>query len=178
VNLGTGRILILVALVVVGVAVLANGFPEGGGAVAEPSASVSTPSGSTSPTTPGGSTTPPPAPTPAPQVDGVTVMVLNGTNVTGAAAAAQDMLVQKGYTAPAAAADAPNAGVADTTVYYRGGADAAQNKANATQIAKKYFKSAPVKKLDQTFSDVVPATVSIVVVVGEDYASTLSTPTP
>jgi len=174
VNLGTGRILILVALVVIGVAVLANGFPEGGGAVAEPSASVSSPGASTSPTTPGGSTTPPPSPTPAPEVDGVTVMVLNGTNVTGAAAAAQDMLVQKGYSAPAAAADAPNAGVATTTVYYRTGADAAQNKSNATHLAKKNFNGAEVKKLDQTFTDIVPTTVSIVVVVGEDYANTLS----
>ena len=60
-----------------------------------------------------------------------------------------------------------------TTVYYRTGADAAQNKSNATQMAKKYFNGAPVKKLDQTFADVVPTTVSIVVVVGADYASTL-----
>jgi hypothetical protein len=48
-------------------------------------------------------------------VDGVTVMV-NGTNVTGAAAAAQDMLVQKGYRRPAAAARRTRG--RDTTVYY------------------------------------------------------------
>jgi len=174
VNLGTGRILILVALVVVGIAVLANGFPDGGTGPAAPAASVSSPGGTTSPTTPGGSSSPTPTATPPPQVDGVTVMALNGTNVTGAAAAAQDMLVQKGYTAPVPAADAPNAGVSTTTVYYRTGADAAQNKSNATQIAKKYFKNAPVKKLDQTFADVVPTSVSVVVVVGDDYASTLT----
>ncbi|HUL85055.1 MAG TPA: LytR C-terminal domain-containing protein [Actinomycetota bacterium] len=172
-NLGTGRILILVSLVVIGVVVLANGFPEGGGAVAAPSASPSSPGASTSPTG-GGSTSPQPTATPTPQVQGVTVMALNGTNVTGAAAAAQAMLVQKGYSAPVAAADAPNAGVTTTTVYYRTGADAAQNKSNATQMAKKYFNGAPVKKLDQTFVDVVPATVSIAVVVGSDYASTLT----
>ena len=172
-NLGTGRILILVALVVVGVVVLANGFPEGGGAVAAPSASSSSPGASTSPTG-GGSTSPQPTATPSPEVQGVTVMALNGTNTTGAAAAAQAMLVDKGYTAPVAAADAPNAGVSATTVYYRTGADAAQNKSNATHMAKKYFNGAPVKKLDETFADVVPTSVSLVVVVGADYASTLT----
>ena len=32
----------------------------------------------------------------------------------------------------------------------------------------------PVKKLDPSFSDVVPDSVTVVIVVGEDYASTLT----
>jgi len=47
VNLGTARIVIIVALVVAGAAVLANGFPESGGSVAGPSGGAS-PSGSPS----------------------------------------------------------------------------------------------------------------------------------
>jgi len=170
VNLGTGRIVILVALVVVGIVVLANGFPEGSGSVGA-STSPTSPGASTSPTGTGSPTTPA-SPTPAPQVNGVTVMALNGTNVTGAGAAAQAMLVQKGYTAPVTAADAPNKGVTTTTVYFRPD-QSGQNKSNATNMAKKYFNSAPVKKLDPTFTGTVPSSVSIVVVVGADYASTL-----
>ena len=170
VNLGTGRIVILVALVVAGIVVLANGFPEGSGAVG-PSASPTSPGASVSPT---GTGTPSPTATatPSPQVDGVTVIALNGTNVTGAGAAAQAMLVQKGYTAPVPAADAPNKGVTTTTVYYRPD-QSGQNKSNATNLAKKYFNGAPVKKLDPTFTGTVPTSVSITVVVGDDFANTL-----
>jgi LytR cell envelope-related transcriptional attenuator len=170
VNLGTGRIVILVALVVVGIVVLANGFPEGNGAVG-PSASPTSPGASVAPTGTGSPTTSV-SPTPTPQVNGVTVMALNGTNVTGAGAAAQAMLVQKGYTEVAPAQDAPNKGVTTTTVYFRPD-QSGQNKSNAANLAKKYFNGAPVKKLDPTFTGTVPSSVSIVVVVGDDFASTL-----
>lgn len=172
-NLSTGRILIIVALVVAGLAVLANGFVDDGGTVAAASASP-TPSTSVS-VAPTSTETQPPTATPEPQTEGVLVIALNGTNTTGAGAAAQDLLLSDGYTAPQPAADAPgSSGVKKTTVYFRDNEDAAQNQADATYIADTYFDGAPVKALDPGFTDVVPDSVTVVVVVGEDFASTLT----
>ncbi len=172
-NLSTGRILIIVALVVAGLAVLANGFLDDGATVAAPSGSVS-PSGTESTTPPATDTTSPPA-TPAPQTKGVIIIALNGTDVVGAGAAAQALLVSDGYKEAQPAADAPgSSGVKKTTVYYRDDESAAQNQADATYIADSYFDGAPVKKLDPGFADVVPDSVTVVVVVGDDYASKLT----
>jgi hypothetical protein len=172
VNLGTARIVVIVALVVAGAVVLANGFPDSGATVTAPSGTQSPP-GSSSPST----TTSPsqqPTSTPSPQAPkDVSFMALNGTEVPGAAAAAESLLTQDGYQSAAIAADAPSKGVATTTIYYRGGQDAAQNKSDATYIADTYFSGADVKKLDTSLQDVVPATASIVVLVGQDYADSL-----
>jgi len=174
VNLGTARIIVIVALVVVGAVVLANGFPDSGEAAApvgSPSASVSRTS---SPSDTGTPTQTPPSPTPEPQAPkDVTFMALNGTEVTGAGAAAEQLLTQDGYVSAQTAADAPSKGVATTTIYYRGGQDAAQNQSDATQIADTYFNKADVKKLDTSLEGVVPSTAMIVVVVGQDYADSL-----
>ena len=102
------------------------------------------------------------------------IIALNGTDVTGAGAAAQDLLVSDGYKEAQPSDNAPVAGVKKTTVYYRDDENAAQNKADATYIADTYFDGAPVKKLDPSFSDVVPDSVTVAVVVGADYASTLT----
>jgi hypothetical protein len=173
VNLGTARIVVIVALVVAGAVVLANGFPDTGQAAA-PTGSV-TPSQSVSP---GASSSPTETPTqtPSPQAPkDVTFMSLNGTEVTGAGAAAQTLLTQDGYVAAdTSPADAPSKGVQTTTIYYRGGQDAAQNKSDATDIASTYFQGADVKKLDTSLQDVVPATAMIVVLVGQDYADSLA----
>lgn len=170
-NLGTARIVVIVALVVAGVVVLANGFSDTGEAAA-PTGSVS-PSSSVSPG-PSSSPTQPAVETPSPQPPGdVTFMALNGTETTGAGAGAQDKLTNAGYVSAADATDAPSKGVETTTIYYRGGQDAAQNKSDATQIASKYFKGADVKKLDTSLEGVVPATAMVVVLVGQDYADSL-----
>jgi hypothetical protein len=172
VNLGTARIIVIVALVVAGAVVLANGFPDSGEAT-EATGSPA-PSQTTSPST---TTTPsqqPASPTPEPQAPkDVTFMALNGTEVPGAGAAAQQLLTQDGYVSAATAADAPSKGVGTTTVYYRGGQDTEQNKSDATEIATKYFDGADVKKLDTSLEGVVPSTAMIVVVVGQDYADSL-----
>lgn len=170
-NLSTGRILIIVALVVAGLAVLANGFLDDEATVAAPSSSAS-PSSTESPPPP--TDAPPPTATPAPQTKGVIIIALNGTDVTGAGAAAQDLLVSDGYKEAQPSANAPVSGVKKTTVYYRDDENAAQNEADATYIADTYFDGAPVKKLDPSFSEVVPDSVTVVVVVGADYASTLT----
>ena len=170
-NLSTGRILIIVALVVAGLAVLANGFLDDEATVAAPSGSASP---SRTESTPPPTDSPAPTATPAPQTKGVIIIALNGTDVTGAGAAAQDLLVSDGYKEAQPSDNAPVSGVKKTTVYYRDDENAAQNQADATYIADTYFDGAPVKKLDPSFSDVVPDSVTVVVVVGADYASTLT----
>ena len=172
VNLGTARIVVIVALVVAGAAVLANGFPANGGNVAGPSGGAS-PSGS--PTSPASSptTTQPTPPGPSPQTTGVSFMALNGTDVLGAGAAAQALLVKHGYTSVQDATNAPSAGATKTTIYYRSGQSSAQNKSDAAYVAQTYFKGAAVKKLDPSLESLVPTTASIVILVGSDDAQSL-----
>jgi LytR cell envelope-related transcriptional attenuator len=170
VNLSTGRVLVIVALVVVGLAVLANGFSDSGttGAALTP-----TPSGGghTTSTTPP-PTSVPPSPTPAPQTKGVLFMAMNGTDVPGAGAAAQTKLSNAGYTVATPAIDAPTSGIKKTIVYYRNDDNAPQNLSNANYVAQHYFKHAEVKPLDPTMQG-VPKSATLVVVVGEDYAQQL-----
>src|SRR6266705_2983673 len=146
VNLGTARIVVIVALVVAGAAVLANGFPESGGNAAGSSGGPS-PSGSPS-SPPSSPTTQPPPPGPSPQTTGVSFTALNGTDVFGAGAAAQALLVKHSYNSVQDATNAPSTGVAKTTIYYRGGQGGAQNKSDASYVAQTYFNGAAVKKLD------------------------------
>ena len=60
-----------------------------------------------------------------------------------------------------------------TTIYYRGGQGGAQNKSDAAYVAQTYFNGATVKKLDPSLESLVPATASIVVLVGADVAQSL-----
>jgi hypothetical protein len=171
-NLSTGRIVIIIGLIVVGLAVLANGF-DGGSTSAAP-ASSPTPSGA-SPTDSGSpSKSESPTETPSPQTKGVLIMALNGTDVVGAGGAAQTMLVDDGYKAPKDATNAPVQGVKKTVVYYRDDDNAAQNKSDATYIADQYFGGAQVKPLDPDVDAAVPPNVTVVVVVGQDYATKLT----
>jgi hypothetical protein len=175
VNIGTARIVIIVALVVAGVAILWNGFgdtgtsalPDGGGAIG--------PTGPTGPTgsaSPSPSNTPSPQVTPSPQIQGVTVQVFNGTNETGLAAEIQQSLEDDGYSAPADPGNVPSPPVAQTVVYFRGGPDRAQNKSDATHLAETYFPGAKVKVLSEDVGDVDPS-VNVVVILGVDYLESL-----
>jgi len=166
VNLGTARIVLLVALVVAGIALLANGF-GGGTSVAVPGSTASSPPA----TTPSGSPTKPPKETPSPQVQGVPIQVFNGTYSAGLAGQVQQMLVKDGYVAAHDAADAPSKPVAKTVVYYRGGADAAQNKSNAKYMANKYFAGARVAVLGADQASSVANNAQIAIVLGLDYAN-------
>ena len=134
-NLSTGRVLVIVALIVGGLAVLANGFTDSGSAAA-PSLSPSPTSGGHSSTSSPPPTEPPSptSPTPAPETKGVLFMAMNGTNVTGAGAAAQTVLTDAGYTATKNAIDAPTGGITKTIVYYRDDQDSAQNQSNANYV--------------------------------------------
>jgi hypothetical protein len=136
VNLSTGRVLVIVALIVVGLAVLANGFSDSGSTGAALSPTPSGSGGHTTSTTPS-PTSVPPSPTPPPQTQGVTFMAMNGTDVPGAGAAAQTKLTNAGYVAAASAIDAPTSGINKTIVYFRDDQNAPQNQSDANYVAYK-----------------------------------------
>jgi hypothetical protein len=171
VNLSPARLAVIVALVVGGVAVLLNGFSGSGGASAvgeggtPPTAAASSPTTTSSPT----ETPSKPVETPAPVVDGVTVMVFNGTNTTGLGAQVDELLTGKGYDTPVVPGNAPSKPVDKTIVYFRGGPDADQNESNATHMSKRFLGGTDVKPLGAEFESLVPTTTQLVVVVGEDY---------
>ena len=169
VNIGTVRIIIVAALVVGGVAVLANGF-GGAATVAPPGGGVS-PSGSVSPSASSTPTTPPKE-TPSPQVEGVLIAVFNGTNETGLAGQVQQTLEADGYVAAQDPADAPSKPVEKTILYFRGGANAAQNRSDAKYMAETYFGGARVALLgsEQTSAVSIDKSAQVVIIVGVDYA--------
>ena len=98
-NLSPARLVVLVALVVGGVAVLLNGFSSDGdtAAVADgrsPSPTVAlTPTSTASPT---GTATDAPK-TPKPEVEGVTFAVFNATGTTGLGDQVEQTLAAEGY---------------------------------------------------------------------------------
>lgn len=177
VNMGTARIAIVLALVVGGIAVLANGF--GGGLVASPPAGGSgstggSASGGSSPASPSRS----PRETPSPQVKGVGIAVFNGTIETGLAGQVQQLLEGDGYVAAQDAADAPNKPVAKTIVYFRGGVDAAQNRSNAKLVATEYFDGARVVLLGSDQAGSIARDAQVVIIVGVDYANAVANASP
>jgi len=171
VNLGAALIVIILALVAGGIAVLANGFaggtvvtpPTGGGVSESPSSSASSPTDSP---------TPPPRETPSPQIEGVLIAVFNGTNETGLAAEVQQILEADGYVAAQDPADADPKPVPKTIVYFRGGADAPQNRSNARYIADTYFEGAKVSLLDQELALNIADDAQAIIIVGVDYVGT------
>jgi len=167
VNPGVARLAIVVALVVAGIAVLANGFGDEG-TEAAPS-----PQDEPSPTR---SPTPTPAPEEpdeeiVPQQEGVLVQVLNGTNRAGFAADFQATLEQQGGYLPAGeAADAPDKPIVDSVVYYRVDQQREQNRADAQLLSREYLGGVAVEALPRTLEDAVDPAADVVVVLGEDQA--------
>ena len=167
VNLGTARIVIILALAAGGIAVLANGFASG--AVVPPSGGGGSETTSPSGSSPTSSPTQPPKQTPSPQIEGVLIAVFNGTNETGLAAEVQQLLEADGYVAAQDPADADPKPVPKTIIYFRGGADAAQNRSNARYIADTYFDAAKVSLLDQELAVDIAADAQAIIIVGVDY---------
>jgi LytR cell envelope-related transcriptional attenuator len=168
VNLGTARIVIILALAAGGIAVLANGFatgavvpPAGGGGGSETT--------SPSDASPTNSPSQPPKETPSPQIEGVRIAVFNGTNETGLAAEVQQILEADGYVAAQDPADADPKPVPKTIVYFRGGVDAAQNRSNARYIADTYFDGARVALLDPDLAVNIADDAQAIIIVGVDY---------
>lgn len=171
--MGTARIAIVLALVVGGIAVLANGF--GDSFAAAPPVGGASSTGGSSPTS-SASPTKPPRETPSPQVQGVKIAVFNGTNETGLAGQVQQLLEGDGYVAAQDAADAPNKPVAKTVVYFRGGTDAAQNRSDAKRVASKYFNEARVVLLGSEQAGSIAQDTQVVIIVGVDYANAVANP--
>lgn len=167
-NLGTARILIILALAAGGIAVLANGF--GSGAVVTPPADVGG-SQTTSPSSsPSNSPSEPPKETPPPVIEGVQIAVFNGTNEVGLASQVQQLLEADGYVAAQDAADAHSKPVPKTIVYFRGGTAAAQNRSNARYVADTYFDGARVALLDPELAVDIVDSAQAIIIVGVDYA--------
>lgn len=167
-NTGTTRIAIVAALLVVGALVLSNGFTDAGSAAGPPPAG-SSPSSSDS-SSPTSTDTPAPAEeTPAPAAPKDTsVAVLNGTDSVGLAGIVMEELTADGYVQGQDPGDVPSKPVDKTIVYYVGGADAEQNRSNATALAEQRFKGAKVKELSSDLGVDVDKGVQVVVVVGLD----------
>ncbi|MGH2641223.1 MAG: LytR C-terminal domain-containing protein [Actinomycetota bacterium] len=168
-NPGIARLAIVIALVIGGVAVLANGFDDQGvAATPEPSTSQS----------PTGSPTPSRSPQASivPNQKGVLVQVLNGTSTAGYAADFQEMLVDVGEYLPAGdAGDAPDKPIVDSIVYFRADDNKAQNEADAQLLSDEYLGSVPVQRLPADLADsgVIDDAADVVVVLGEDQAGEL-----
>lgn len=174
-NLSPARLAVLVALVVGGLAVMINGFGDDAGVLAGGATVSSAPSPSESPI-PSGAASPTAsqsaAPTLEPQVEGVVIQVLNGTNETGLATQVDQLLVGKGYEQGLAPGDVATKPVTTTTVYFRTGDEEEQNEVDAENLATRFLKGvqARVQPLNATLdADVAPPT-QLVVVLGDDYA--------
>ena len=163
-NPGVARLAIVIALVVGGVAVLANGFSEGKSAAA--------PGDSASPSSP--SETPSPSRSPqrsiVPNQEGVLVQVLNGTSQAGYAGDFQILLEEENYLRAGEPADAPDKPVLDSVVYFRRDDNLAQNRADAQLLSDTYLGGVPVKPMPAALVDVVSESADVVVVLGEDQA--------
>ena len=163
-NLGIARLAIVLALVVGGVAVLANGFTDEGEAA-------DAPDGSPTPTpTPTPSPTPSPDPDIVPQQDGVLVQVLNGTAVPGLAGDFQILLEDENYLRAGDPTDAPDKPVLDSVVYFRRDGNAAQNRADAELLSEMYLGGVSVEPLPADIAEVVDPAADVVVLLGEDQA--------
>ena len=164
-NPGISRLAIVIALVIGGVALLANGFSEGTTVTAPGDSQSPTPSDSPSPSKS-------PQPSIVPNKDGVLVQVLNGTSKAGYAGDFQILLEEEGYLRAGEPADAPDKPVVDSIVYFRQDDHKAQNRADAQLLSETYLGGVPVKPLpkDGALADVVSESADIVVELGEDQA--------
>ena len=173
----TIRFAIIVALVIGGVVVIDQAFPE--------TPSADTGDGGTVPPIDGGgidvSESPSPAtgatgatgenPAPSPTVVGTRIAVFNGAGVSGLASDTQIALIDEyGYVAAQDPADAP-APVPVTTIYYRANKD----QIEAEFLANDFFKDladVKIQKLDPDTQN-VGRDVQLAIYLGNDYAALL-----
>jgi LytR cell envelope-related transcriptional attenuator len=147
------RILILAAAVIVGLLVLRNGFPSNA------SQGIT---GTATPTTPQTTVSPPPtSPSPTvsrtPQIEGVVIIVGNGTDRDGLGAEVTQTLENQGYTAKDPYT-APNR--QRTTIFY------AENFLPEAQLMKdQFFPNAVLRPAGPS----IPEDVDLQLVVGADF---------
>jgi LytR cell envelope-related transcriptional attenuator len=157
----TLRFALIVALVVGGIVLIDQAFPQGGTAAPpSPRDANSSPSPSPSPKAS-------PKEKPSPQIVGVRIGVFNGAGVTGLAADTAATLEKDYGYVPAQVTDAPSA-VDVTTVYYR----VAGDRIEAETLAENFFSGIDVEisRLPETATN-VERRVQVAVYLGDDYAS-------
>lgn len=168
-NPGVTRLAIVLALVVGGIVVLAQGFD------AETAAAPTTSPETTSPS-------PTRSPSPSPQNGGggeivgqtedVLIQVLNGTFTPGLAGDFQLTLEDEGYLRGGEPTDAPDKPIVDTIVYFRPDEHEEQNEADAKLLAETYLTpDVPVEKLPRAYQAeaVTNPAADVIVVLGEDF---------
>jgi len=171
VTAGTTRFLIIVGLVGAGLVVLLTGFSGG------PRVSATGTGTSPSQSTHSGSSPAPHSRSPNPPIKpekpkDITFVVLNGTTSAGLAGQWQTKLENAGFTTAHIAANAPSQDVQKTIVYFSGGGQAAQNKADASFLAGRYFRGAAVRELSAQSADAsLVAGAKVVIVIGADTTS-------
>lgn len=173
----TLRFAIIIALIVGGVVLIDQAFPEpsggggtgtipdGGGTIGETGATGATgESGATGATGETGQ------PTPTATVAGTSIAVFNGTGVTGLAGDTQTQLIDAyGYVAPVEPGNAPET-MAVTTIYYR----AAKDRIEAEFLRTEFFgelEDVRVKKLPPETD--LDSSIQLAIYIGQDYAATL-----
>jgi hypothetical protein len=165
----TLRFAIIVALVVGGVALISQAFPEGPSTAGPPSGSSE--SQGPSPTQTPTST---PRATQTPQVAGVVLGVYNGTEVTGLAADTADKLERRfGYsvpTDPGYVGDTPTKPVEVTILYYASPSD----RVEAEYLAAKFLKDITPQIEKLSGGTDIPSDVQVAVYLGNDYAATIN----
>lgn len=162
----TLRLLITAALVLGGVTLINQAFPESpsgsGGGGASPTAS--TPPAEESPSP---SASPTESQAPIPSLSGIRIIVLNGTSVQGLAATASDALVER-FGVVAATPGNTASRVNQTEVYYR----TADLEDEAQYLVLQYFKELNVRVQElPPNTPGVPGNVDIAVYLGTDFAS-------
>jgi hypothetical protein len=172
VTTSTIRFVLIAALVVGGIVLINQAFPEGasagggGGVVTPPTGETGGTTGATGATTGStGGATGATAGVPQPIIDGVPVAVFNTTNVPGLAQDLSDQLVAEGYIE---GQDPGNAELApQSRVFYRG----PKYLADAEHIANTYFKGLDVAPAPLEAGSEVDRDVKVAIYIGNDYAA-------
>lgn len=163
------RFAIIVVLVVGGVMLIDQAFPEGSADSLPRTSGSPSLSGSPSPTgtqqqqPPDGDKTTEPA-------TKVVVGIYNGTSVTGLAGTTATQLSKKpGYRIPdAAVGDTPSKPVNETTIYYRTDEDEASAEALVTDFfAKRGLTDVKIERMQPDFD--VPASLDLAIYLGTDF---------
>lgn len=165
----TLRFLIIVALVVGGIAVINQAFPDvsSGETGTIPDGGPPGETGSESPS-PSESESEPPTQTPSPTVAGTVIVVLNASGVEGLAADTTTLLVEDFDYEALEPGNAPSIS-ATTTIYFR----ARKDRVEAEYLANNFFSeiedSVRVAKLRE--SEDVDPTAQLAIYIGTDYAA-------
>ncbi len=168
---GGGRLVVIVAAVVIGILVLAKGL-QGPAAVAgggthttPPPGSSPTPSASSSTHSPGGGGGESPGGLPSPKQNGVLIALFNATNTDGLAGATATKLQAKGYVLAGQPGNLPPS--TTTIIYYKDD----QGHADAVHLMELAIPEAKIKPLPKNLPQAqIPPRAELVVVLGSDYA--------